>query len=94
MCSSDLVAAARCDLLPLLPSGPDGVQRELAVRDLPLFSAGDPREMLGHVGRHGPLTVPSAGRWLPEDAVKPVSKWPGWVARTAFTAESDNTGAV
>src|SRR6056297_1891180 len=28
-------AARRCDLLPLLPSGPDGVQRELAVRDLP-----------------------------------------------------------
>src|SRR5690606_24435051 len=28
-------ASRRFDLLPLLPSGPDGVQRELAVRDLP-----------------------------------------------------------
>jgi len=35
-------AARRCDLLPLLPSGPDGVQRELAVRDLPLSMRGIP----------------------------------------------------
>jgi len=35
-------AARRCDLLPLLPSGPDGVQRELAVRDLPLSVRGIP----------------------------------------------------
>ncbi len=26
----------RFNLLPLLPSGPDGIQRELAARDLPL----------------------------------------------------------
>ena len=35
-------AARRCDLLPLLPSGPDGVQRELAVRDLPFSVRGIP----------------------------------------------------
>ncbi len=28
----------RYDLLPLLPSGPDGVQRELVVRDLPMLT--------------------------------------------------------
>ena len=28
----------RYNLLPLLPSGPDGVQRELVVRDLPMLT--------------------------------------------------------
>jgi hypothetical protein len=36
-----LPVSRRYDLLPLLPSGPDGVQRELAVRDLPLFGCPD-----------------------------------------------------
>jgi len=31
-----LPVSRRYNLLPLLPSGPDGVRRELAVRDLPL----------------------------------------------------------
>jgi len=30
-------ASHRYDLLPLLPSGPDGVERELVVQDLPHF---------------------------------------------------------
>ena len=30
-----LTVSRRYNLLPLLPSGPDGVQRELSVRDLP-----------------------------------------------------------
>ena len=34
----------RCDLLPLLPSGPDGVQRELAVWDLPNRCGVSPRK--------------------------------------------------
>ena len=29
----------RINLLPLLPSGPHGVQRELVVQDLPFFAA-------------------------------------------------------
>jgi len=32
-----LPVSRRYNLLPLLPSGPDGVQRELAVRDLPML---------------------------------------------------------
>lgn len=35
----------RYNLLPLLPSGPDGVQRELVVRDLPMLTQ-DPALLL------------------------------------------------
>lgn len=31
-----LSTSHRCDLLPLLPSGPGGIQRELVVYDFPL----------------------------------------------------------
>ncbi len=46
-------AARRCDLLPLLPSGPDGVQRELAVRDLPFPVRGIPAICRIHFDKGG-----------------------------------------
>jgi len=37
-----LTVSRRYNLLPLLPSGPDGVQRELSVRDLPFGGSPTP----------------------------------------------------